>query len=441
MSDYLHNLTARHVRSLEVMRPWLGSAYEPQSVQFVGRPGDVDPGWSMETLTPVSSVTPFMRAAGVERVDRAEPAAAEPPTTRDEGPEFPLRPGPSGAQDHAASQLESASDLEHGAAVPKHRVDGVEKRETPITGAAHANVVRAETRPHTLGPLGPPTSKHQPTEADDLTSIVAAEGEGPTSTRTSTSIESSTSSVPPSPSEAQLRPALPPVSASGFEHGSAVPRTGTEVGVEELATTITVRDRKSEGRAETPARTSRAAQRSPTHESTRPAPQHGPAELDLTPIDIVGRLRGTSHESTAKVPVRREGSQRLVPADVDSAVTMTARQAIADMDAALGEPLPIPVHAAPTVDPSQSVRVTGHDNSQAAVERHTIAALPPTLTPAETWTRPTPSSEPPSIKVTIGQVDVRAVTPPSAALSKPRPRPRPALSLDDYLKQRSGGRR
>jgi hypothetical protein len=49
------------------------------------------------------------------------------------------------------------------------------------------------------------------------------------------------------------------------------------------------------------------------------------------------------------------------------------------------------------------------------------------------------SAGPPTIKITIGRIDVRAVTAPSVA---PRSSSghRPGLSLDDYLKQRSGGR-
>jgi hypothetical protein len=44
----------------------------------------------------------------------------------------------------------------------------------------------------------------------------------------------------------------------------------------------------------------------------------------------------------------------------------------------------------------------------------------------------------PVIKVSIGQINVRAVTPsPSFTIQKPRVAPKPALSLEDYLKQRS----
>ena len=47
----------------------------------------------------------------------------------------------------------------------------------------------------------------------------------------------------------------------------------------------------------------------------------------------------------------------------------------------------------------------------------------------------------PTIQVTIGRVEVRAVTPPAPPAKPPRPAPAPSLALDDYLKQRREGRR
>lgn len=48
----------------------------------------------------------------------------------------------------------------------------------------------------------------------------------------------------------------------------------------------------------------------------------------------------------------------------------------------------------------------------------------------------------PIIRVTIGRVEVRATAPAAPAASRPAPPPRrPALSLDNYLQQRNGGRR
>lgn len=52
------------------------------------------------------------------------------------------------------------------------------------------------------------------------------------------------------------------------------------------------------------------------------------------------------------------------------------------------------------------------------------------------------AAEAPVIRITIGRVEVRAVSPPQRTAPPPPPRPRPpALSLDDYLKQRREDRR
>ena len=54
---------------------------------------------------------------------------------------------------------------------------------------------------------------------------------------------------------------------------------------------------------------------------------------------------------------------------------------------------------------------------------------------------PTPDAPPePTIRVSIGRIDVRAAdTPPAKAA--PVKRPAPQLSLDEYLRLRSGGKR
>lgn len=50
----------------------------------------------------------------------------------------------------------------------------------------------------------------------------------------------------------------------------------------------------------------------------------------------------------------------------------------------------------------------------------------------------TPLPSPPTIQVTIGRIEVRAQTSPGQSKPSPR-RPTPALTLDQYLSQRSGG--
>ena len=69
-------------------------------------------------------------------------------------------------------------------------------------------------------------------------------------------------------------------------------------------------------------------------------------------------------------------------------------------------------------------------------------AIPLPTGPAPQW-RPAAAQQPPTIKVTIGRVEIRAVTPPPAAAPQ-RPAERRVaarLSLDEYLRQRNEGRR
>jgi hypothetical protein len=64
--------------------------------------------------------------------------------------------------------------------------------------------------------------------------------------------------------------------------------------------------------------------------------------------------------------------------------------------------------------------------------------MKPAATPAVSLLQPS-LKEAPAIHVTIGRVEVRAVTPPVAA-PKPAPKSAPKLSLEDYLKRRNGER-
>ena len=54
-------------------------------------------------------------------------------------------------------------------------------------------------------------------------------------------------------------------------------------------------------------------------------------------------------------------------------------------------------------------------------------------------TKPSDLIEPPVIKVTIGRIEVRAVTPPAPIPQQPVKQPSPVLSLDEYLRLRDGG--
>lgn len=65
--------------------------------------------------------------------------------------------------------------------------------------------------------------------------------------------------------------------------------------------------------------------------------------------------------------------------------------------------------------------------------------LPPPGPPASEDRSPEPAPGP-SVSVTIGRIDIRAITDPPAA-PRPPERSAPRLGLEEYLRQRSGGRR
>ena len=86
-------------------------------------------------------------------------------------------------------------------------------------------------------------------------------------------------------------------------------------------------------------------------------------------------------------------------------------------------------NSAPTLTRSQSYSTVEQErNNRLLAEQHSV------LPAAET------TQAAPTIRVTIGRIDVRAIPGPAPAPSSKQARRSPALSLDDYLKQGKGGR-
>jgi len=93
-------------------------------------------------------------------------------------------------------------------------------------------------------------------------------------------------------------------------------------------------------------------------------------------------------------------------------------------------------------------RLTEHDDRAPIASAHEIA---PERAPIATHARPrtptvssppaptTAATDAPVIRVTIGRIDVRAVTPPAPQAAPPAPPLR--LTLDEYLRQRNGRQR
>jgi hypothetical protein len=80
-------------------------------------------------------------------------------------------------------------------------------------------------------------------------------------------------------------------------------------------------------------------------------------------------------------------------------------------------------------------------NGREAQEPPRVFPLAESPLAAQAERRETPESAP-IIRVTIGRIDVRAINAPAPQEARrAAPRPAPQLSLEDYLRQRSGGRR
>jgi hypothetical protein len=103
-----------------------------------------------------------------------------------------------------------------------------------------------------------------------------------------------------------------------------------------------------------------------------------------------------------------------------------------------------PVLASLNTETEPAIR-TGLSDHPAPVDRGTLrvpVSQEGEADPLEGHHRTQPSAPEPTVQVTIGRVEVRAVTPPAQPQPGLTTRPRkPALSLDDYLRRRKEGRR
>jgi hypothetical protein len=110
-----------------------------------------------------------------------------------------------------------------------------------------------------------------------------------------------------------------------------------------------------------------------------------------------------------------------------------------------------PAFATPLAPPSQASHARIEDGSQ-AVPRASVAALrttPPPTRPTVTRTAFQPgmpttaqtAAASPTVQITIGCIEVRAISEPARGAQRVSPAAAPRLSLDDYLRTRGGTRR
>ncbi|MFL6257089.1 MAG: hypothetical protein ACJ74T_18940, partial [Pyrinomonadaceae bacterium] len=92
----------------------------------------------------------------------------------------------------------------------------------------------------------------------------------------------------------------------------------------------------------------------------------------------------------------------------------------------------------PSKQPQTAVTPTGSDSESLPVRGARLNGIQATARESATQDATTP----PIIEVTIGRIEVRAVPPPAPPPPPQRARQAPPkMSLDDYLRAQSGGRR
>jgi hypothetical protein len=172
--------------------------------------------------------------------------------------------------------------------------------------------------------------------------------------------------------------------------------------------------------------------------STPPAasipPASPPADASAEPPLLGDRAPGARETSipvsaASMEPVEpapaREPARLLVPGLRPAAQPAAAGESISGRQARL----PVPSQA-PALDLAPPVEAGDYPARREA----TLPAQP-------AWSGAEAAQGPPTIRITIGRVEVRAVQSPSAAPAQPAPRPGPALSLEAYLKERNEARR
>jgi hypothetical protein len=196
--------------------------------------------------------------------------------------------------------------------------------------------------------------------------------------------------------------------------------------------------------------------RSGARPAERPGTERGETEVAVSP-----RRRGTpgvkehaAPPADATVPDRRARPGRPRPTAPDHPTSQAAGDEGRDLTIGREERERTPEPAAdarglPLAEPASS----GRAEPSSGPPRRPVPDTP--LVPVSGRPRATPAAEfvgaphkregtqeasSPTVRITIGRVEVRAVT-PEPAQPLPAARPEPALSLEDYLRQRDGGRR
>lgn len=179
---------------------------------------------------------------------------------------------------------------------------------------------------------------------------------------------------------------------------------------------------------------------SPVHrDETLLPPQH---LLALPTIDGVPAAWGQS--PTGVTPQKNVPSQGQTESVLRADPTITDNHPLHPAQAAwlLADVAGESVHHVVPGEPASAVGRSATLPPQGEARSERLEPVMPCIPAASAETGPLPTPRPPCISITIGRIEVRAVPPVTIPSAQPRSRlPRPALTLDEYLRRRDGGKR
>jgi hypothetical protein len=401
MNPFLGHLLERSFATTEGLRPRLPSLFEPVSTDVPGSPpvplGTAGPEWD-ETLNDDS--------------DRQEDTAGLRMATSAQEVEI----GPLGEINPTLPSARIRAENSRSAPIPMpatgaNRTPSApeEPSESPVESRPLAKVP-AVTPPVAIASPSPPISA-SPAPTVVLSRKVA-----------NTPAEPSESPAETRPVIA-ISPAPPSVSVAPF---------GPPPSTRQVADRIA----PHEGQARRPIGPNPVEWPSSAASGARPAEQHpgtsatesrlagaGPTVL----IERIVRFDQDPQRPTTKVAtLKAEWRERLIESPPLEGNSVTPL------------PAPQPPAAPQSRKPADSAAAPGIP--QTVVPQQTRLALRPVSLPPIVPAASTRPSAAPTIQVTIGRIEVRA-TPPAPATPRKAPAKSAAMSLEDYLKQRSEGRR
>lgn len=404
MNPFLGHLLERSFATSDGLRPRLPSLFEPVSTDVPGNPpapfGTAGPEWdeALDDSDRQEDTADLRMATSAQEVEIG-PLGEKNPTL----PSARIR-----AENSRSAPLPLlASGASRATSAPAEPSEPPIEPRLPATAPAvmPPAATPAVTPPVAIAPPSPPISASPaPTVAigRKVANTLAEPSESPAETRPAVA-------VPPAP---------PPVSVASF---------GPPPSTRQVADRIA----PHEGQTRRPVGANPVEWPSSAASGARPAEQHpGTSAIEsrltsASPTVLIERIVQPDRYPQQPTP-RVEWRERLIESPPLEGNSVTP------------PPAPQPPAAPQSRNPADSAAAPGMP--QRVVPQQTRLALRPVSLPPVAPAASTKPSAAPTIQVTIGRIEVRA-THPSPAAPKKAPSKPAAMSLEDYLKQRSEGRR